>query len=299
MHRQCYSIMRRNEMVHGILFVLPLMLGLSVFYFYSFFQNFYLSFTEFGSFGKPQFTGLDNYVRLFDDPKFYRSLSNTLTYVLVCVPSIVVIATMSAFLLNQIKKGSTFFRTALFIPAITMPAAIGILWRWLFNYKFGIINVFLNRFGLESIAWLSESSVVIYSISIVLIWSLVSVQMVVLLAGLQQIPQMYYEAALIDGASSFQCFFRITLPLLSPTLFFVVTITTINVFQIFDFIFLMIRPTALAIQYSMSLVYYFYDRSFVAFEKGYGVTVSIVLFFIILLMTALQFRLQKRWVHYT
>ncbi len=286
-------------MKHGILFVLPLVLGLSVFYFYSFFQNFYLSFTEFGSFGKPQFTGLANYRRLFDDPKFYRSLANTLIYVLVCVPSIVLIATVSAFLLNQIKKGSTFYRTALFIPAITMPAAIGILWRWLFNYKFGIINAFLNRFGLESIAWLSESSVVLYSISIVLVWSLVSVQMVVLLAGLQQIPQMYYEAALIDGASSWQCFFRITLPLLSPTLFFVITITTINVFQIFDFIFLMIRPTALAIQYSMSLVYYFYDRTFVAFEKGYGVTISLVLFFIILLMTALQFRLQKRWVHYT
>lgn len=299
MGKRNYSLMRRNEMVYGMLFVLPLVLGLAVFYFYSFFQNFYLSFTEFGSFGKPLFTGLDNYRRLFDDPKFYRSLSNTLLYVLVCVPSIVVIATLSAFLLNQIKRASTFYRTALFIPAITMPAAIGILWRWLFNYKFGIINAFLNRFGLESIAWLSESSVVLYSISIVLIWSLVSVQMVVLLAGLQQIPQMYYEAALIDGASSWQCFFRITLPLLSPTLFFVITITTINVFQIFDFIFLMIRPTALAIQYSMSLVYYFYDRTFVAFEKGYGVTISLVLFFIILLMTAFQFRLQKRWVHYT
>lgn len=299
MRNRRYSLMRRKEMTYGILFVLPLVLGLSVFYFYSFFQNFYLSFTEFSSFGKPQFTGLDNYRRLFVDPKFYRSLSNTLIYVLVCVPSIVLIATVSAFLLNQIKKGSTFYRTALFIPAITMPAAIGILWRWLFNYKFGIINAFLNRFGLESIAWLSESSIVLYSISIVLVWSLVSVQMVVLLAGLQQIPHMYYEAALIDGASSWQCFFRITLPLLSPTLFFVITITTINVFQIFDFIFLMIRPTALAIQYSMSLVYYFYDRTFVAFEKGYGVTISLVLFFIILLMTALQFRLQKRWVHYT
>lgn len=299
MHKGRYSTMRRNEMMHGILFVLPLLLGLSVFYFYSFFQNFYLSFTEFGSFGKPLFTGLENYHRLFSDPKFYRSLENTLVYVLVCVPSIVVLATLSAFLLHQIRKGSTFFRTALFIPAITMPAAIGILWRWLFNFKFGIINVFLNRFGLESIAWLSESSVVIYSISIVLIWSLVSIQMVVLLSGLQQIPHMYYEAALIDGASPLQCFFRITLPLLSPTLFFVITITTINVFQIFDFIFLMIRPTALAIQYSMSLVYYFYDRTFVAFEKGYGVTVSIVLFCIILVMTAIQFRLQKRWVHYT
>jgi multiple sugar transport system permease protein len=187
----------------------------------------------------------------------------------------------------------------LFLPAITMPAAIGILWRWLFNYKFGLINVILNALSIESVAWLSEPTVVLYSISIVLVWSMVATQMVILLSGMQNIPTMYYEAALIDGASSLQSFFRITLPLLSPTLFFVITVSIINVFQIFDFIFLMIRPTALAMQYSMSLVYYFYDRSFIAFEKGYGVAVSLVLFMIILIVTIFQFVMQKRWVHYS
>ena len=166
-------------------------------------------------------------------------------YVVLCVPAIVILSTLNAFLLSKLQRMSTMFRTLLFLPAITMPAAIGILWRWLFNYKFGLINVLLNALKLESVAWLSEPDVVLYSVSIVLIWSMLATQMVILLAGMQNIPTMYYEAALIDGAGTMQSFFRITLPLLSPTLFFVITISIINVFQIFDFIFLMIRSTSL------------------------------------------------------
>ena len=289
----------KQERKAALFFLLPLLVGLGVFYFFAFFQNVYFSFTDLGSFGKPRFIGLENYRRLFADPKFHRSLSNTLMYVVLCVPAIVILSTLNAFLLSKLQRMSTMFRTLLFLPAITMPAAIGILWRWLFNYKFGLINVLLNALKLESVAWLSEPDVVLYSVSIVLIWSMLATQMVILLAGMQNIPTMYYEAALIDGAGTMQSFFRITLPLLSPTLFFVITISIINVFQIFDFIFLMIRSTSLAIQYSSSLVYYFYDRSFVAFEKGYGVAVSLVLFIIILIVTIFQFVMQKRWVHYS
>ncbi|MGE4454759.1 MAG: carbohydrate ABC transporter permease, partial [Sphaerochaeta sp.] len=236
----------RQERKAAIFFLFPLLVGLAIFYVFSFIQNIYYSFTNLSSFGVPAFIGLENYQRLFSDPKFYLSLKNTLLYVVLCVPAIVVIATLNAFLLSKLKRGSTFYRTMLFLPAITMPAAIGILWRWLFNYKFGLINVILNALSIESVAWLSEPAVVLYSISIVLVWSMVATQMVILLSGMQNIPTMYYEAALIDGASSLQSFFRITLPLLSPTLFFVITVSIINVFQIFDFIFLMIRPTALA-----------------------------------------------------
>lgn len=289
----------KQERKAALFFLLPLLTGLLIFYLYAFIQNIYYSFTNLSSFGTPSFVGLSNYKRLFSDPKFYRALSNTLTYVMLCVPAIVVLATFNAYLLSRLRGMSTFFRTMLFIPAITMPAAIGILWRWLFNYKFGLINVILNTFNLESVAWLSEPTIVLYSVGIVLIWSMIATQMVILLAGLQNIPIMYYEAAVIDGASPLQSFFRITLPLLSPTLFFVITISIINVFQIFDFIYLMIRPTALAMQYAMSLVYYFFDRSFIAFEKGYGVAISLVLFVIILLVTIVQFILQKRWVHYS
>lgn len=292
------SPMRRNEIKWAFIFITPLLLGLGLFYFFAFFQNIYYSFTNLSSFGKPDFVGSLNFTRLFQDRKFYVALKNTVQYVLIGVPSIVIIATFSASLINAKIKGRTFFRTALFIPAVTMPAAIGLLWRWLFNYEFGIINFVLTKLGLERIAWLSDTNIVIYSISIVLIWSMISTQMIIILAGLQGISKTYYEAAQIDGANRIQVFFRVTLPLLTPTLFFVTVITTIGVFQIFDFIFLMIQPTALSMQYSMSLVYYFYDRAFIAYEKGYASAISMVLFFIIMGVTLIQLKLQKKWVHY-
>ena len=291
-------LMKKKEARAGFLFLLPLLAGLIVFYVMAFIQNFYFSFTELGSFGGPTYVGTDNYGRLVRDPKFYRSLVNTLQFVVISVPSVVVLATAAALALNRLTRSASFFRTALFLPAITMPAAIGLLWRWLYNYEFGIINVILGWFGFKGVAWLSEPSMVVLSISIVLIWTMVSTQMIIVLAGLQGISRTYFEAARIDGASYRQVVFRIILPLLSPTLFFVTIITTINVFQIFDFIFLMIRPTVLAYQYSQSLVSYFFDRAFVAFEKGYAASVSMVLFLIIFIITVIQFRLQKKWVHY-
>ena len=290
---------KRTEGMVALAFLLPLLVGLGIFYFYAFIKNIYYSFTDLGSFGKATFTGLENYRRLFSDPKFYRSLGNTLRYVVIAVPAVVVLSTLNAYLLSRLRSLSGLFRTLLFLPAVTMPAAIGILWRWLFNYKFGLINALLGKFGIEPIAWLSDPEVALYSVSIVLVWALLATQTVIILTGLQNIPAMYEEAALIDGANRRQIFLKITLPLLSPTLFFVITITTINVFQVFDFIFLMLRPATLAIQYASSLVYYFYDRAFIAYEKGYGVAVSVILFLIILLVTVIQFIFQKKWVHYS
>lgn len=287
------SQLRKNEIKSAVLFLLPLMVGLLVFYFYAFFQNIVYSFTDLSSFGEPNFVGLDNYKRLISDPKFYVALKNTIKYVLLGVPAVVVLSTITATLLNAKIKWRGFFRTALFIPAVTMPAAIGLLWRWLYNYEFGIINFILEKIGFERIPWLSSPKIVLYSITIVLVWSMISTNMIIILAGLQGIPRSYYEAAEIDGASGLKSFFLITLPLLSPTIFFVTIIATIGIFQIFDFIFLMIQPTALSMQYSMSLVYYFYDRAFMAFEKGYAASISMVLFVIILLVTVLQFKLQK------
>lgn len=292
------SRLRKNEIKSAILFLVPLMVGLLVFYFYAFFQNIVYSFTDLSSFGEPNFVGLDNYKRLMSDPKFYVALKNTIKYVLLGVPAVVIISTITATLLNTKIKLRGFFRTALFIPAVTMPAAIGLLWRWLYNYEFGIINFILEKLGLERVPWLSSPQIVLYSITIVLVWSMISTNMIIILAGLQGIPRSYYEAAEIDGASGLKSFFLITLPLLSPTIFFVTIIATIGIFQIFDFIFLMIQPTALSMQYSMSLVYYFYDRAFMAFEKGYAASISMVLFVIILLVTIVQFKLQKKWVHY-
>jgi multiple sugar transport system permease protein len=216
----------------------------------------------------------------------------------VSVPSIVIFSTLLAVLLNAKITGKTLYRTLIFIPAVTMPAAIGLLWRWLYNYEYGLINMLFRSLGLEPIAWLSDTRIVLYAIALVLVWSIVSYQMIIVLAGLQGISPTFYEAAEIDGAGKFQQFFFITLPLLTPTLFFITVVSIINVFQIFDFIFLMIDPRALSMQYAMSLVYYFFDRAFIVNERGYAAAISLALFIIILAVTIIQFRLQKKWVHY-
>ncbi len=289
---------KRKEAIAGYLFIAPLMIGLFVFYIYSFFQNFIYSFTNKKSFGIPKVIGIDNYIKMFNDKKFFDSLWHTFQYVIICVPVIVILSVLLAVLLNSSIKGKSIYRTLIFLPAVTMPAAIGLLWKWLMNYEFGIINSFFRFLNLPPIAWLSDPNFVIFSVSIVLIWSNVSYQMVIVLAGLQGISKSYYEAAEIDGAGSIDKFFSITLPLLSPTIFFVVTMSIINVFQIFDFIYLMIPQNGSGNTAARSLVSYFFEETFIKSNKGYGAAISMVLFVIIMIVTAIQFKFQRKWVYY-
>jgi multiple sugar transport system permease protein len=293
-----YKKYKRSDIKWACFFLAPLMIGLAVFYVYSFGLNLFYSFTDLGPFGKFDWVGLANYKRLLHDRYFYMALMNTLEYVVISVPAIVAFSVVIAALLNSKIKGKGIYRTLIFIPAITMPAAIGILWRWLYNYQYGLVNVFLGKLGIEHVAWLSDDRFVVPAISLVIVWSMVSYQMLIVLAGLQNIPKVYYEAATIDGAGTFRKFFCITIPLLTPTIFFVAVITVINIFQVFDFIFLMIPKGSAGVHPAMSLVYYFYNQSFVRFDKGYGAAISIILFAIIFIVTWLQFKIQKRWVHY-
>lgn len=214
------------------------------------------------------------------------------------VPLVVGFSVVIAWLLNQKIKGQTLYRTAIFLPAITMPAAIGLLWRWLMNYQYGLLNYIIVKLGGQPIAWLSDPNTVKWAILIVLVWSMVSYQVIIMLAGLQGISKIYYEAAEIDGANKMQIFFKVTLPLLSPTIFFVTIMSMINILQIFDFIFLMIQRNTVAYQYSMSLVSYFYEIAFTQNIRGYASAISVVLFLIILAITAVQFVAQKYWVNY-
>lgn len=278
--------------------ILPLMAGVAVFFIGAFFQNIYYSFTNKSSFGVPKFIGLQNYIQLFQDADFYRALLNTLLYVVICVPLVVVLSILLAVLLNTKVKGIGLYRVCLFLPAVTLPAAIGLLWKWLLNYKFGLINEILGAVGIGPVAWLSDSGVVLISISVVFIWASVAYQVIILLAGLQGIPGCYQEAARIDGANGVKRFFKITLPLLSPSIFFVCVTTMINVFQIFDFIYLMIPQGSSGTEASRSLVTYFFEQSFVKFHKGYGAAVSLMLFLLILVITAIQLVCQKKMVFY-
>ena len=293
-----FSRRKVKEAGAAYLFIAPMVIGLLIFYFFAFIQNIYFSFNKVGAFGPPTFVGWSNYIRLFNDPLFWTALKNTLFYTVLGVPLVVGFSVVIAWLLNQKIKGQTLYRTAIFLPAITMPAAIGLLWRWLMNYQYGLLNYIIVKLGGQPIAWLSDPNTVKWAILIVLVWSMVSYQVIIMLAGLQGISKIYYEAAEIDGANKMQIFFKVTLPLLSPTIFFVTIMSMINILQIFDFIFLMIQRNTVAYQYSMSLVSYFYEIAFTQNIRGYASAISVVLFLIILAITAVQCVAQKYWVNY-
>jgi len=284
-----------NEFLWGWLFILPTMIGLMVLNIIPIFQTIYQSFFKTGDFGKGNiFIGLDNYRKLFQDMEVWQSLWNTIKYALIEVPFSIAIALVFAVLLNQKIKGRTIYRTIFFLPMIAAPAAVAMVWRWLYNTEFGLINHLIGK----DISWVSNPDISIYSIAIIGIWSILGYNMVLFLAGLQEVPRDYYEAAEIDGASKIRQFFNITIPLISPTIFFVCVTRIIGALQIFDLIFIVIDNTNPALDKTQSLVYVFYKYSFINGNKGYGSTVVVLLLLVILLVTVFQMIAQKKWVHY-
>jgi multiple sugar transport system permease protein len=295
--------MARSDAFWGYAMIAPGLIGLLVFYIWPMLQTFYFSFTEWGPFGDAVWTGLANYRELFHGPEFLMALRNTLVYTVLSVSITEAIALVLAVLLNQKLRGMSVYRTLYFIPVVTMPVAIGLVWRWLYNSDYGIINYLLSLIGIEGANWLSDPDLALYAIVVVGVWSGIGYALVLFLAGLQTIPAEYYDAASVDGAGALVKFFRITLPLLSPTVFFVTVISLIDSLQVFDLIFVMISSgrsasTSPVIDQTQSLVYLFYKNTFVINEQGQGAAVVLTLFIIIVLITLVQFRLQRKWVHY-
>lgn len=304
MKKRNLSQKRKKEIVTGYLFILPLFIGLGVFHFYAFFNNIWISLTDRKALQDGKFIGLSNYAKILHDTDFLHSLGNTVLYVIICVPCILVISTLLAVLLNSKIRGKGIFRTLIFFPLVTAPSAIALTWRWLLNTRYGMVNNILQTLGLEEVAWLSDERYVLISCAVVIIWSAIGYQIIVILAGLQNISVSYYEAARMDGAGSFRQFFSITLPLLTPTLYFVLTLAVISMFKEFEIVYMLIPSTQYntaspAIDASRTVVRYFYDLTFRGeFNEGYGSAISVCLFLIILIVTFIQNRLQKKWVFY-
>ena len=291
------SRLKRSEAITGYLFVLPMVIGLLTFSVVPFIQNILYSFRKMGTFGEGKFIGLENYINLMSDETFWLALKNTFFYAIVGVPLVVVCSIFFANLLNKNIRGRTLYRTLLYIPAITMPAAISILWRWILNYQYGILNYFLEMLGFERISWLGDIQYVRWAITAVLVWSMTSYYTIIMLAAMQGIDKSYYEAARIDGASPRQLFWKITMPLLGPMIFFSFIMITIGILQIYDFIYLMIDRRSYSYTYSMSLVTYFYECAFnKSSMRGYGAAISVVLAVIIMLITMFQMYVKKFWM---
>lgn len=278
--------------------IAPTIIGLIILNIWPIIQTFYLSFNKAGAFGNIQWVGLDNYKQIFKDPDVIHATINTLVYTVVSVPIGIILSLIVAVLLNSKIKGKSIYRTIYFLPMVSAPAAIAMVWRWLYSADFGLFNYLLSLVGIKGPKWLTDPHVALLSIIIVGIWSTLGYNMVILLAGLQEIPGTFYEAADIDGAGPIRKFFSITLPLVSPTMFFVIVTTMISSLQVFDYIFMMIDKTNVAMKSTESLVYLFYKYSFIMNDKGYGSAIVMFLLAIILVITVIQLKLQKKWVHY-
>ncbi|MEU6284472.1 sugar ABC transporter permease [Streptomyces sp. NPDC047028] len=294
---------RVTEALWGYAFIAPTGLGLVVFYLWPVVQTAYFSFTAWGPFGGHTWTGLANYSRLLHDSEFGRAMLNTLLYTGLGLLSIPLAVVFAALLNREGMRGTGFYRTLFFLPVVTMPVAVAMVWRWLYNGNYGLINYLLSLIGVHGPNWVSDPRVAMYALVVVGIWSSLGYNLIIFLAGMQAIPKEYYEAASVDGAGPVRQFFRITIPLLSPTAFFVSVISVIGSLQLFDLVYIMAgsgtgarsNPAFPRLETVVSL---FYDRAFVTNDRGYAAAIVMVLLLLIIALTALQFRLQKRWVHY-
>lgn len=285
----------KNEFIWGWLFVLPTVVGLLILNIIPIFSTIIQSFMKTGDFGKGNvFVGLGNYQRLLSDPLVLKAIGNTIKYAIIEVPFSIFIALILAAMLSDNRKGKSIYRTIFFLPMVAAPAAIAMVWRWLYNADFGLINNILHR----KINWVSSPELSILSIAIIGIWSVIGYNIVLFIAGLQEIPKDFYEAARIDGASPIQQFFKITIPLLSPTLFFVAVTRIIGALQVFDFIYMIMDRTNPALNDTQSLVYLFYKYSFRERNLGYGATIVMILLVLTMIVTAFQLWAQKKWVYY-
>lgn len=262
----------KKDWIAAYIFIAPVTLGLLAFYIWPFIQNIWFSFNEVSKFNVATFCGLANYQKLFHDGEVLKTFGNTLKYVVVTVP------------------------VGLFLSILI--AALAMVWKWIYNEKMGILNSAIRALGGKGIGWLTDPKIALYSVMIVGLWMSVGYNMIILLAGMQGISRSYYEAAQIDGAGPIQLFFKVTIPLLTPTIFFVMITSIISGFQVFDVIYMMIGKTNPAYANTQTVVMLFYRQAFDYGYKGYAAAISILIFAVIMLVTVIQMIGQKKWVNY-
>lgn len=286
----------------GYLFISPIALGIAIFSIRAIFYSFFTSLTEWDGLTPAIFTGFKNFAELFSDRQVGREFLNTMYYTVFTVPISLVLSLLLANALNQNIPGKTIYRVIYFLPSVTMPVAIAIVWQWLFNSKYGIVNQFIQIFGIKGPMWLGDVNYIMPAIIIVSVWSSIGYNMVILLAGLQGIPSVYYEAAEIDGANKWIRFIKITIPMLTPTIFFIFITSLINAFKAFDIIFMFAGANSNTqgplLEATRTMVFGVYEKGFTFLRMGYASAEAVLLFVIIAVVTALQFAFQKKWVHY-
>ena len=280
-----------NQQLAGWIFILPAFVGTLIFIVIPVICSFGLSFAKWDLLNPIQFAGLNNYKEIFSDALFYKILWNTIVFALSTSIFGVIIPLVLACILNSKIRGAEFYKTAYFLPFITPMIVIGIVWEWIFDPNIGFLNHILHL----HINWLYDTHYAMTALIIVSVWKLVGYNMVIFLTGLSSISQSLFEAAKIDGANPFQTFKNVTVPMLSPTIFFVVIITAISSFQVFDLIYLMTQGGPF--DSTNVLVYAIYQNAFEYFNAGKASAIAYVLFLIILILTLIQWNLRKKLVY--
>jgi multiple sugar transport system permease protein len=288
------SAAARREENWGWIMIAPTIIGLIVLNLWPFVQTLYASFCEHLGFGHYQFVGLSNYITMFQNAEFWRATWNTIYFCILTVPVGIFLALLVAIMLNSKIKCRGGFRTIFFLPMVCAPAAVTMVWRWIFNSEYGILNQLLGT----HVNWITDSKWVMLACAIVAIWSNIGYDAVLLLSGLQNISKSYYEAAEIDGAGKVTQFFHITLPMVSPTLFVVLIMRLMSSIKVYDLIYMMVEDTNPAVTSVQSLMYLFYRESFTAGNRGYGSAIVIWTVLLIGIVTVVQFIGQKKWVNY-
>lgn len=298
--KQSLSNMRRSEAKAGLVFAGPFIIGLLVFTLFPFILSLYYSFTNYNMKGTPTFLGLKNYIIMFtNDSSFWPSFGNTIYHVLVATPITIIFGVGVALLLNNKLKGINIYCTVFYLPNVVSLVAMSLLWLWLFQPSFGLINQMLSPiyklFGMEPIGWLSSPVTSKFSIALMGLWNCGGA-MVIYLAQLSEIPTELYEAANIDGAGALHKLFKITLPLLTPAIFYNVVMTVISGFQMFLQAFIMTKGGPARSTYYFA--YYMYDTAFKDGQMGKASALSWVLLVITMITTVVVFGLSKSWVFY-
>ena len=282
----------------GYLFLLPWLIGLVLIVAGPMLASLYLSFTNYSLIQAPEWTGLENYLRMLDDPRLHKSISVTFIYVIVGVPAQLIVALAIAMLLNEGMKGLALYRSIFYLPSMLgASVAIAVLWRQMFEVD-GLVNQVLRLFGFPATtSWIADPQFALWTIILLHVWTFGS-PMVIFLAGLRQIPGMYYEAASVDGASRWAQFRKITLPLLSPIIFFNLVLQIINAFQTFTQAFVVSNGSGGPADETLFYTLYLYQRGFVQFQMGYAAAMAWLLVVIVAAFTAINFFFSKYWVFY-
>ena len=280
----------------ALAFLAPTLVGLAVLSAGPILATLAISLTKWDLLTAPKLIGLDNFLALLSDDRFLKALRNTFFYTVVSVPIGLAIALGLALALNTKVRGIAFIRTAYFLPVVTSTIAIALVWQWIYSADSGLLNQVLGIFGITSQKWLSDPTLAMPSIIAMSIWQGLGVNVIIFLAGLQAISSDLLDAASVDGAGSWARLRNVTLPLLTPSVFFTGVLSLIGSFQVFDQIFVLSRPRPT--DATITVVYFIYENGFKFFKMGYATAASWVLFLIVAVFTAIYFRSQNRWVHY-